>query len=116
MTDSTTENFWEVFANQGPHVAQTLFYRLYYDENGYPICYTMEDIPGNYIDIDQETFARAASNVRVVDKKLKYITQKTTSKLVPGAIGTTCDPCDVSIVVSKDRPNIKWSLKKYDSN
>jgi hypothetical protein len=76
----------------------------------------MEDLPGTYIDIDAETFARSHTNIRVKDRKLVEIAQTTSAKLIPGDTGTPCDPTDVSIVVSKQQPNTKWSKRTYESN
>ena len=92
-------------------------FRLYYDETGAPIVYSMEDLPGNYIDIDSETFALQPQNVRVVDKKLTIIEpRRQFTKLVPAGTGTACDPNDVAIVVSADQPHTKWSLTTNESN
>ena len=90
---------------------QPVLYRLYYDSEGRPITYSMDALPGNYIDIDAETFARGPLNVRVIDNKLKYITQKTSEKLVPGDTGTLCHDNDVSIVVKDSGTH--WSKQIY---
>ena len=114
--NDTTENFWKAWAEPVPEPAP-VFSRLYYDEQGNPLCYSMEHLPGNYIDIDAETYARSSSRVRVVDGKLIHVVpKKSTSKLVPGETGTPCAPQDVSVVVSEDQSHTKWSLKSNESN
>ena len=110
---NTTDNFWAAFAQQ-PTGSLPVFYRLYHDESGYPLFYSMEDLPGNYIEIDQETYALASSKVRVIDGKLKKNISTATAKLIPSTIGTACHPEDICIVVPEDQKHIKWSFKKND--
>jgi hypothetical protein len=90
---------------------QPVFYRLYYNDAGEPVCYSMEDQPGNYIDIDAETFGLAPLNVRVVNCMLKYITVRTSNKLVPSTTGTLCHPQSVVVVVTQN--GIPWSKQTY---
>jgi hypothetical protein len=71
----------------------------------------MEELPGNYIDIDAETFALAPVNVRVVDRKLKYITTRTSDKLVLGTSGTLCHPQNVAVIVEQN--GTPWSKQTY---
>ena len=106
--------FWDILHNSPTSVP--VMYRLYHDEQGLPLFYSMEDVPGTYIDIDAETFAHAPSQVRVRNGKIMPLTWKTTSKLVPGDTGTPCHPEDVSIVVPETEPHTKWSKKTYESN
>lgn len=94
--------------------SKPLIYRLYHDSQGKLLFYSMEDLPGLYIDIDQETFARNASNVRVRDGKLQTITWQTTAKLLPGSTGTQCHVKDVAVVVTQNGQH--WNKKTYEQN
>ena len=117
MSNETTDNFWAAWAAWDRTEPPLVFYRLYYDDSGMPIVYSMEDLPGNYIEIDHATYATQSYHVRVVDQQLVTVAARTAAlaKLTPGAEdGTPCAPSDVSIVVSALSPHIKWT-KKYES-
>lgn len=114
--NETEENFWKAWAEPVPTPA-AIFFRLYYDDNGRPLCYSMEHQPGNYIDIDAETYRLSSHRVQVVDGKLVHIMpKKTVTKLVPGTVGTPCLPNNISIVVDAQQPHKKWSLKSHESD
>ena len=116
MKSETEENFWKAWAEPIP-VPYPIFFRLYYNDAGAPLYYSMEDLPGNYIEINAEEFARSSHKVRVIDNKLVHIVPKTISnKLVPSEIGTPCLTQDITIIVDNTYPNIKWSLKSNESD
>ena len=109
----TPEEFWDVL-----HSAQEpkpVFYRLYHDANGVPLFYAMDDLPGTYIEINQDTYARSSMRVRVRDGQLVELTWQTTQKLTPNGEGTPCDPGDVAVVTS-NQLNTKWSKRVYESS
>ena len=92
------------------------FFRLYHDEHGFPLFYSMAHEPGTYIEITPEEYHRNKSNVRVRDGQLVEVTWTTTAKLVPGNSGFPCHPDNVAVVVAEDQPHIRWSKRTYESN
>jgi hypothetical protein len=79
--------------------------------------YTMEDLSGDYIEVDAETYARSSFLVRIVNKQLVHIQPKRfVQKLTPGTTGTACDPSDVCVVVDKTQPHIKWSIQTNETD
>ena len=111
MTNQTTENFLQVmsaFAWPDP-IPPT--YRLYYNDNGTPKCYTMEDLLGKYILVDKETYVLASWNVQVVDGVLHTIQPAVqVKKLRPSTtIGTPCHTLDVCVVVDSNQPHTTWN-------
>ena len=108
------EEFWAIL--HAPVEVQPIFYRLYYREDGTPICFSMEDLPHNYIEVDQAMYSRSPVNVRVVNGVLKETKPASiVKKLVPGPVGTACDPRDICVVTAQE-PNIKWSLKTNETD
>lgn len=115
MSNMTKEEFWAIL-HATPEPNQ-VFYRLYYNKDGAPIIYSMEDLPGNYIEVDQSTYVLAPFNVKVIDGNLVYIKPViTVKKLQPSIDGTACDPRDVCIVVDTDQPHVKWTTVSNELN
>jgi hypothetical protein len=110
----TPEEFWSILHNMPE--PKPVSYRLYHDDQGRPLFYSMDAVPGTYIEIDQATFARGFMNVRVQDGKLIEITWATTTKLIPGNSGSPCHPDNVAVIVTEDQPHQRWSKKTYESN
>jgi hypothetical protein len=110
MSDLTTQNFYTVLQEfQWPEPVPVT-YRLYHDDHGKPLFYSMEQLPGAYIEIDQATYMRASYQVLVKDRRLIVLTPRIqVSKLAPdNDHGVPCDRRDVCVVVSPDRPHQKW--------
>jgi hypothetical protein len=111
----TEQEFLEIWSARPE--SKPVFYRLYHQDDGTPLYYSMEDLPGKYIEIDLATYQQYRSNVRVVDGKLIVIpTTGIIKKLQPSKHGTPCDPRDVCIVTDCDNPHIKWSIKHRETN
>ena len=112
----TELEFWSIL-HDAPE-PKPAFRRLYYRDDGAPIMYSMDVCPGNYIDVDPETYAIAPFNVRVVDNKLTYIRPKTAiKKLQPNGIdGVACNPGDVCVVVDAGQPHTKWTIVNNEIN
>jgi len=109
--NNTNDNFWLALQQQQPIETGVPRYRLYYNDLGDPLFYSMDDLPGNYIEIDPDVFRAGPANVKVVDGKLTIIKTATVHKLRPHTEGTACHPQDVAVVVTESEPHIKWSLK-----
>ena len=108
-----TDEFWSILhAMPEP---EPVFYRLYHQDS-VPLFYSMEDLPGTYIEIDAETFSKSPMHVRVRDGRLVESIWRTTVKLVPGDTGTACYPDNVAIVVAETEPHQRWSKQTYETN
>jgi hypothetical protein len=114
--NETTDNFWKAFANFPPE-PKPVFFRLYYNDDGTPICYSMEHLPGNYIELDAITYQRSPPNVRVVNGRMVEIkVSDITHKLVPSTQGIACDSRDVCVVDPDAKNKTIWKLKSYENN
>jgi hypothetical protein len=92
-------------------------FRLYYDEKGLVICYTCENLPGNFIIVDNITFAQARPDVRVVDGRITtVISNAVVSKLMPCDSGQSCATTDISLVVGKEFNSeiTNWKMITYE--
>lgn len=107
----TTENFWKVWNSFEWPEPFVPVYRCYYQEDGSIDFYTMEDLPGRWIEVDRETYmAWPTGNARVVDGKLKiFDLKKIVKKMMPMQNqGTNCDPRDVCVIVDQSQDHVKW--------
>ena len=109
----TPEEFWNILYS--PPEVKPVFYRLYHAADGVPLFYSMEDLPGTYIEIDQETYVQSESKVRVRDGEMVKINWKVSTKLVPGNSGSPCHPDNVAVIVAEDQPHTRWSKKTYET-
>ncbi len=88
-------------------------YRVYYDETGKVITYTIENIPGKYLVITREQYAEARPDAMVRDGKLIKTNVVTHIwKLEKSSQGTQCSKYDISIIV--DHEGDFWEMKPYE--
>ena len=113
---NNNEIFEEFWANYSWPESVPVFYRLYYNESGEPVVYSMEDRPGKYIEITAEQFAASDPHVRVRNGKLIQLQFARTTKLVPSDTGTPCDPANVAIVVDENQIFQRWKLTHYENS
>ena len=116
MSNENTNNFWQAISSWIPEEAKPISYRLYYDDSGIPLFYTMDSLPGNYIEVDREIYLQSPSNARVIDGKLKIIRSHYFQKLVPSNTGVPCHVDDVCVVVDQNQTHVKWDTKVNDTN
>lgn len=110
MSNDTTQNFWSVIENfQWPDPVPVT-YRLYHNDQGQPLFYSMEALPGTYIEVDQATYIHGSYQVLIKNGKLILLEPRTqVSKLAPdNDHGVPCDQRDVCVVVAPDQPHQKW--------
>jgi hypothetical protein len=109
----TEQDFWDIlFDVPDP---KPVFFRLYYNSQGHPLFYSMEDLPGTYIEIDADAYARSSMRVRVKDGKIVEINCSPSTKLTPGNSGTPCHANDIVVVVDTNNSTM-WSKKTYEEN
>jgi hypothetical protein len=109
MNEQEFLDFWKTI--EWP-VPKPIFYRLYHDDDGIPLFYSQDDLPGKYIDLTPAQFSSQDMSVRVVNEKLVRRRTAWVSKLVPAESGTLCHSQDITVVVA-DQPGQYW--KKEDN-
>jgi hypothetical protein len=90
-------------------------YRLYHDDQGGLLFYSMDDVPGSWIEIDQAFYTRSPHRVRVLDGQVHELEWRQSVKLQPGQIGTPCHPKDVTIVHDHSDAQ-RWAITAYEQN
>lgn len=118
VSQATTDNFLQVMQTFAWPEPEPVQYRLYHDDQGLPLFYTMETCPGTYINVDQTTYILGSYDVRVQDGKLILLQPKTqVSRLLPHVdSGTPCHSKDVCVIVATDQPHQKWKKQTNDSD
>lgn len=101
-------NFWTNFKWPEPEI---LYFRLYHDEHGKPICYSRHARPEKFIDLTPEQFAIGDINVDVVNGVLIHRAPPPPPKLKPSTHGVECYTTDVSIVATGWPNAKKWNLE-----
>ena len=113
------EEFWAIWQATEQQPQGELEYRLYYDENGFPLFYSMEDLPGMFIKVGKDTFLNSPTHIKVIDGKIVEAEIAWLKKIIPSAQGISCHPQDVCVIVEPDQLHTNWKLKheepKYDS-
>jgi len=83
-------------------------FRLYYDDNGRVLCYTCENLEGNYIVIDSDTYHQCRPDNYVIDGKIVNRNEITiVTKLKPSDKGTLCSNEDISMIALD---GTRWEL------
>jgi hypothetical protein len=111
MSEMTEKEFLSIWQSGATAPVVELEYRLYYDENGFPLFYTTEDLPGVYIIVDQETFLNGPKNIKIIDGKIVEAKIAWLKKIIPSQQGISCHPQDVCVVVDSSQPHTNWRLK-----
>lgn len=103
-------NFWQAKDRHKTTVQVKHENRLYYNDAGQPVTYSQEDLPGNYVVVDQQTFNECRMDVIVKDGKVTRPNMITEfRKLVPGDEGVETLVEDVTIVGQGQH----WKTKYY---
>ena len=93
----------------------TLIYKLYYKEDGSPKFYSMEVLEGDYIVVDQKTFESSRYDIKVIDGKIKSLSENVISKYHKVTEETKsavkCDLEDISIIVDSNQLYNLWDYK-----
>jgi hypothetical protein len=101
------QEFWSAIQ---PIEIKPVIHRLYYNDQGLPLFFSQEELSGNYINVDAETFFNPPTHIRVIDGKLTIIDTCVVTRLTLTNFGVACHPHDISIVVEENLPNKKWNL------
>ena len=106
-------NFFKALSNIKRTVATVQSYKLYYDKNtGKPLFYSMDEVDGDFMVVDKETYVEARYDVYIENDILIKKVFKDISKLTQHGSETTCHADDISIISDN---GTNWSLRTYDN-
>lgn len=111
----TPEEFYAILHDVPvPKIQQ---HRLYYDEKGQPLFYTMEDLSGDWIEVTALDYVLARHDIKIKDGKIIELPKTFhINKLRPAPEGIACHPQDICIVVGMDHPYQTWGLDQHEQN
>jgi hypothetical protein len=89
-------------------------FRLYHDATGTILFYSMEDLPGEYIEITAEQFAAMRYDVYVKDGKVHQKKMVSLGKLVPSSKGFPTSPGDITLI--EPTSTTYWENKTYEND
>lgn len=110
-----SEQLFEALKNlKSPPEANKEF-RLYYDDRGEPLFYSMEQHDANFIVVDAETYAQGRYDI-VIDDQQRIVPKARFryKKLIPADVGTACHASDVMIV--DQQGSQYWTIKHYETD
>lgn len=90
-------------------------YRLYYNQDGIPVKYSVDDEPGNYIEISSQEYLNASFKLVVRNGNIVYLKEPAVPKLVISDYGVATHLDDITVITDCE-PNNKWSLKIYEED
>lgn len=109
----TPEEFYAILHDVPPPKIQQ--HRLYYDEKGRPLFYSMEDLPGTWIEVTPTEYVIARYDIKIKDGKIIELPKTFhINKLRPATKGIACHPQDICLIVSADDPHQKWNLDDHE--
>lgn len=109
------DSFWQAAAEFISDKVE-VEYRLYYDEQGMPLYYTCDQLPGNFVAVSAEVYAQGRYDCKVVNGEIKYPAQIKYAKLIPSTKGTACYIKDVSIISPTETDAQHWKLRVYEKD
>jgi hypothetical protein len=77
----------------------------------------MEDLPGDYIPVDAETYAISSFAVLVINQQLVPVVPRVrVHRLRPSDSGMACDARDICVPVAESEPHIKWIWSAHEQD
>lgn len=110
------DSFWQAVSEYQEPEQPTLEFRLYYDDAGRVLFYSMEQLPGKYVQVTSEQYAEGRYDVTVVNGEIKYPVTKVYRKLVPSKTGTATSLSDVTIISPTETDAQFWKAKIYEQD
>ncbi len=93
-------------------------YRLYYNENGNPLHYSMEELPGKFIYVDQNVYQCSRYDVKIINGKLKSLNEINIFKYVrvdsESSTTVMTDPTDITLIVDSLNDHILMDYVSID--